>query len=76
MSLLLTLNISHTLSNVSIINFEHVNADWEYKHLLIKPYLMLSFPKPLSPPFGKFSKLPITHFSKKQGAGAGASAHY
>ena len=25
--LLLTLNMFHTLSNVSIVNFEHVNAD-------------------------------------------------
>ena len=27
-SLLLTLNIFHTFSNVSTVNFEHVNADW------------------------------------------------
>ena len=29
LSLLLTLNISHTLSRVSIVNFEHVIAGWE-----------------------------------------------
>ena len=29
-SLLLTLNIFHTLSSVPIVNFEHVNAYWAY----------------------------------------------
>ena len=29
MSLLLTLNIFHTLSSVSIVNFEQVNAGWD-----------------------------------------------
>ena len=28
-SLLLTLNIFHTCSSISIVNFEQVNADWE-----------------------------------------------
>ena len=28
MSLLLTLNIFHIVSSVSIVNFEYVNADW------------------------------------------------
>ena len=27
-SLLLTLNIFHTCSSVSVVNFEHVNAGW------------------------------------------------
>ena len=29
LSLLLTLNIFHTLSSVSIVNFEHVIAGWD-----------------------------------------------
>ena len=30
-SLLLTLNIFHTLSSVFIVNFEKVNADWGFR---------------------------------------------
>ena len=37
MSLLLTLNIFHTCSGASIVNFEQVNASWEDP--LPSPYL-------------------------------------
>ena len=33
LSLLLTLNIIHTLFNVSIVNFEQVNAYWVIKQV-------------------------------------------
>ena len=34
--LLLTLNIFHTFSNVSIVNFEQVHLNWEQHHRAVK----------------------------------------
>ena len=43
MSLLLTLNIFHTLFSVSIVNFEQINADWDYLEIVFEVFSIESW---------------------------------